>query len=244
MARGEPDHFRQPARSIRRPARKGEGRRRAAAARALALATVVTCLGCETAQQAGETVAFELNPFGSTETLVIDIEVHGPYLLADLRGRQIDLRFLAPRTETCAAVLAPEARLRYLKHGVFGRFLRDDEQCDAAGVMSLAAWRDRNPRTGGGVVPRATVRYGVVFRDDDFIFLRGRFPLTARIGIPAGYDLVAVLPNAAPCTTLAERREASMEFRPAGRAPYRILAGDGVCEVAGFATPVAGLPPR
>ena len=71
------------------------------------------------------------------------------------------------------------------------------------------------------------------------LLLRGRFPLASRIGIPAGYDLVALVPNDAPCRAAAERGETSIEYRSAGPEPFRLLAGDDACVVTGFAIPPA-----
>jgi len=207
------------------------GRRHVALFAALAL-------GCET-------VAWRLNPFGSTDVGVVAVEPHGPYLFVAVRGRQIDLRFAVPHTTTCARVLEAEASVRYEKAGTFGRFVREGETCDAAGSLSLAGWRDRQPRRRGGtnaVVPRTTARYTVAYRDEDYLLLRGRFALAARVGIPAAFDLVAVVPESEPCRAIASRREASLEFRPAGRDPFRLLSGRAPCIVAGFAMPVEALP--
>ena len=54
-----------------------------------------------------------------------------------------------------------EARVRYQKSGVFGRVQTKNASCDVAGVASLEAWRNRQPRTRtrGQVVPRATARF-------------------------------------------------------------------------------------
>lgn len=219
-----------------------EPRRRIPGHRYLALLAAVG-LGCETA----ETVGFALNPFGSTDVTVLASEVRGPYLFADVGGRQLGQRFVAPASEACARVLAPEASVQYAKSGNFGRFHRDDEACDAVGTLSLAAWRDRQPRRrrrGDSVVPRTTARFTVAHRDGEYILLRGRFALASRVGVPAAFDIVAILPADEPCGDVASRREATLEFRDAGRDPFRLLAGRQSCVVAGFAMPVAGLPPE
>jgi hypothetical protein len=212
----------------------GAGRRYVALLAALAL-------GCETA----EAVGFALNPFGSTEVTVVGLEQHGPYLFADVSGRKLAQRFAAPASEACVRVLAPEKSVRYAKSGNFGRFSREDEGCDAVGTLSLTEWRDGQPRprrTGGSVVPRTTARFSVAHRDAQYILLRGRFALAARVGVPAAFDIVAVLPEDAPCREAASRREASLEFRQAGRDPFRLLVGGQSCVVTGFAMPVEGLP--
>jgi hypothetical protein len=117
---------------------------------------------------------------------------------------------------------------------------RDGEQCDAAGVASLEAWRNRQPRrrTGAQVVPRATARFSLVSEDERHILVRGRFPLASRVQIPAGFDLVAMLPANDVCRQAVSRGQGSMEFRPAGSEPFRILVGGQSCRIEGFATPV------
>jgi hypothetical protein len=208
--------------------------RAALAAAGLALAA------CQTTRDVASDAAYELNPFASTDLIVRSIDVRGPYLAAEVAGRQEQLVFLAPATGVCAQVLEPEAGLRYAKHGVFGRFTRDGQVCDPTGVASLEAWRDRQPRPRTqSIVPRATARFAAFAEEPRWILVRGRFPLASKIGIPAGYDLVAMLPNDDVCRSIAARGEASLEFRLAGRDPYRLLAGDRACVVAGFAMPPA-----
>jgi hypothetical protein len=195
-------------------------------------------LGCETAKHTGEKVLYGVNPFGTTDALVLGVSTHGPYLLVSLAGPLAELRFFAPATEACLQVLAPDARVNYGKAGVFGRFRRGDLICDPIGVASLAAWRDRQPRRQGPPVPRATAYYRLVQVDPELIFIRGRFPLASRVYIPGGYDLVAVLPNTEPCVAVAAQGEASLEFRAAGPEPFLMLAGGPTCDVFGFALPL------
>ena len=200
---------------------------------ALALA-----LGCAQGKQVGLEAGRELNPFGAREATVVARARYGPYLLVTLSGRGADLRLLASADETCTELLTPEAQVAYRKHGVYGRFERGGEICDAVGVASLAAWRDRQPRAPGRPVPRATVRFAVIYRDAQVVLVRGRFPLAGRVGIPSGYDLVALLPDDEACAPAIARGEASMEYRDAGPDPYRIVGSNGVCPVLGFAEPL------
>jgi hypothetical protein len=202
-------------------------------------------LACQHTARVASGLEQGLNPFSSTSMSVLATTVHGPYLVADLTGTGGPLRMLAPADDpSCAQLLAPESRVTYRKHGVFGRFERGDASCDAVGVASLAAWRDRQPRAPGRPVPRATVHFEVIARDSAVVLLRGRFPLAGRVGIPAGYDLVAMLPNDPACQKPIEQGVATMEFRDAGDPPYRIVAGGANCPVLGFATPLPpGSPP-
>lgn len=219
--------------------RRGRGR-------ALRCALVVAALvaGCEAARQAGDTVAFTLNPVASTGVTVSGRSEHGPYLFVEVQGPQLQQGFVTPASDACARVVEPGAQVTYAKHGNFGRFRRDGEACDAVGSLSLAQRRQkpRDKRRGDSAVPRATARFRVVHRDEQAILLRGRFALATRVGIPGSFDVVAILPDSEPCRDVASRREATLEFRLSGPEPFRLLAGRERCVVTGFATPVQGAP--
>jgi hypothetical protein len=201
-------------------------------------AAVALAMGCETVKKTGEEVLYDANPVGSTDGVVLGVSRHGQYLLVAFGGSLQDMQFFAPASEACLQVLAPEARVKYTKSGVFGRFTRDGTICDPIGVASLAAWRDRLPRAPGKPVPRAAAYFTLLQEDPELIFLRGRFPLASRVNIPGGWDLVAVLPNSGVCSGLAKRTEASLEFRVAGPEPFVLLNDSQLCPVLGFATPV------
>jgi hypothetical protein len=204
---------------------------------------ILALLGCARTREVGGDAAWELWPFGSRDVSVVQVEVVGPYLLVSLHGRRIHLSFFAPATPVCGRVLAPEARLTYTKHGVFGRFSREGEMCDPVGTASLASWRDRQPRARGRPAPRGTARYKVIYADEKVVLLRGEFPLANRIGITGGFDLVAMLPNSEDCRAPIERGEASIEFRDTGREPFRLVGRNAHCPVLGFANPVATVEP-
>jgi hypothetical protein len=204
---------------------------------AIAAAMAFVAPGCETVKHTGEKALYDVNPVGTADVVVLGVSRHGSYLLVSLAGSLVDMRFIAPATEACLQVLAPEAHVNYAKSGVFGRFRRDGTICDPNGIASLAAWRDRQPNLTRRPVPRAPVYYTLLQEDPELIFLRGRFPLVSRVNIPAGYDIVAVLPNAGACTGLAQRTNATLEFRSAGPEPFVMLNDNQLCPVMGFATP-------
>ena len=180
-----------------------------------------------------------LNPFAGTELGVAAESTIGPYLLVDVSGRREQLRLMTPISPACTAIAQPEARVRYQKSCVFGRLERHGERCDAVGVASLEAWRNRQlRRRSAQVVPRATARFGPVAETDQYLLVRGRFPLASRVQIPAGFDLVALLPANATCRAVRDRGQASLEFRPAGRDPFRLPVGSDACVIEGFATPI------
>jgi hypothetical protein len=210
--------------------------RRAACLSAIALLALAAC---QSAKLAAGDAAYQLNPLGETDLSVRSVEVHGSYLVADLAGRREEMQFIAPANDVCGALLRPETRLVYAKSGVFGRVTAGDRACDLIGVASLAAWRDRQARPRAGMVPSGTALYSELFRDDRVLLLRGRFPTVGRVGIPAGYDLVAFVPNDATCREAAARGRSSIEFRIAGPDPFRLMVGDTPCVPIGFAIPTA-----
>ena len=86
--------------------------------------------------------------------------------------------------------------------------LRMHRHCESA--ASLAQWRDRLGRVEGKAFPRGFARFEVIYRDEDVILLRGRFPLLNRIRMPNGFDAVAMVPNTAECAGPAEEGQASI----------------------------------
>jgi hypothetical protein len=222
------------------PPSEALGMRPAPLRAAFLAACLGAALGCAGARDAASRAGYALNPFASTEVAVHGVSAVGPYLLVEVVGRKERLRLLVPASPACAEMLQPEAQLRYQKSGLFGRLQRDEASCDPDGVASLAAWRNRQPRhrTGTQVIPRATARFAVVHESEHHLLLRGRFPLASRIGIPSGFDLVALLPASAVCRAAAARGEVSLEFRPAGNDVFRLLAGGEACVIEGFARPI------
>ncbi len=181
-----------------------------------------------------------LNPFSGTDLSVKSVALLGPYLLVEVAGRKEQLRLLTPASPECARVLQSEAEVRYQRAGHFGRLEREGESCDAVGVASLEAWRNRQPRRRASVqgVPRATARFALVGETEQNLLVRGRFPLASEIRVPSGADLVAVLPANEACRTAVARGQASLEFRAAGRDPFRLLVGRDACVIEGFAMPI------
>ena len=214
----------------------GSGRLRPAAA----LALLCAATGCAAAGDAASYTAHVLNPFSGSDVTVKSVSMVGPYLLVDFSGRMEQLRLLTPASPECSRVLQSEAGLRYQRAGNFGRLERGDEGCDAVGVASLEAWRNRQPRRRANVqgVPRATARFSLLAETPKYLLVRGRFPLASEIRVPSGADLVAMLPADAACRAAASRGEVTLEFRAAGRDPFRLLVGRETCVIEGFATPV------
>ena len=208
------------------------------------LAAAALALACEHAQQAGQDAARTLNPFSTTDASVNSISQLGPYLLVELRGRGANLTLFTPVSEACARVLKPESSVVYARWGVFGRITRDNENCDPVGVASLVAWRDRTFRRRGRPLPRAQVQFTTLYQGKQLVLLRGRFPLVGRVGIPSGFDLVAMVPNDDVCRPLIQGGVASMEYRDAGNMPFSLVGERSRCEVLGFAMPPEMPPPQ
>ncbi|HSJ98290.1 MAG TPA: hypothetical protein VLC53_14535 [Myxococcota bacterium] len=195
---------------------------------------------CSGAKQAGRQLEQNLNPFASSRVSLLTAERVGPYLRAQFRSGSSVLTFFAPAADDdCARLLRPEALVTYRKHGNFGRFEDGELRCDPVGVGSLAAWRDRRPRDtrDASIVPRAHASFREVERDGEVALVRGRFPLASRVGIPSGFDLIAMLPLEPACERPLARGSGALEFLAAGSEAFRIVGEGGPCPVLGFAIP-------
>jgi hypothetical protein len=177
-------------------------------------------------------------PFMSAPSHVGIVEAHGPYLDARI-GNGKELRLLFPATEQCQKVVTPEAPVEYTQSGRAGVVEGEAGRCEAVGIIDLAQWRDRRPRSGPlGVsagIPRDTATFRTMYEDEDVILLRGRFLIAAEIGW-IGDDTVALLPNSAACRPHVQRGEATVQFHVSSKIAFR-LVGEGECPILGFALP-------
>jgi len=204
----------------------------------LLLALAAGCL--QTAREVKEST---LEQLGIVAPEVLGVTARGPYLEARFKMRTGEIDFLFPSTQACHRVLHPGAILSYSKAGIFGRMSLGPDRCDAVGTMSLARWRDRMARRQtGGPAPTDTARFQEQWRDEQYIFVRGRFPLVNRMGV-ASYDLIVALPNVELCQLPVQRGQATIQYARAGPKPYRLISGKGQCILAGIAIPPAGPPP-
>jgi hypothetical protein len=182
-------------------------------------------------------------PGVSTPFLVTKATPRGGYIDAVLTGKGITLQSYVPLGETCAFVLREEAEVAWINAGPTGGFRREGQECHAAGIGSLHEWRDRGPRPQslrGSPVPRAQANYRVVYRDDDVAFLRGRFPLSGRIGWTEGGDTLAVVPNDEVCQGPIGRSTSSMQYYPKGRNVLVLVAQNALCPIVGLVRPLPG----
>jgi len=80
--------------------------------------------------------------------------VRGSYLDAWVDAGGFHYRFLFPNEPICQALLA-QPGLHFVWLGTLGRITQADQRCDAVGLLSLRAWRDRQPRYSREPLPRA-----------------------------------------------------------------------------------------
>ena len=174
----------------------------------------------------------------ATVTGVVERDI---YLDVLLDSAYWSMRYFFPTSELCRRILVDQASVTYVSLGPWGEVQNDEkERCVPAGIDSLRAWRNRKPRPRtGSPIPRRQASFRVVHRDDELVFARGFFPLASAIGWTGGNDTIAVIPNTPPCQPLIESGTASMEFRPAGPEPFRLVSDQGVCPLVGFIQPLS-----
>jgi len=210
--------------------------RRVASARRVALLGLLCLLpGCEALgiRQRGGL------PGAAWPARVVSVTPRDGYLDATIAVWDQQLRFFFPPDEDCAAVLKPEASIDWVEVGLFGRARSGGNDCDAVGLLSLPEWRDRRPRPPGRPEPRAPAHYVVVAQDADLALLRGLFPLTGRIGIPGGIDLVAVVPKQPLCQGPLGRTVSTILYSDTDPAPFSLMSDTGLCPILGFALPLS-----
>lgn len=177
---------------------------------------------------------------GSSTSYRVEASVErGDYLDVLLARPGQTLRFFFPADAACRAVLRPEAEVAYRSVSLLGRVSSADGECDSVGIGSLRVWRDRRPRQSRDVLPSGNAVYRRVYRDADLTLVRGRFPTANQIGWAGGWDSLAALPRSPACDALADRGNASVEFRVAGPEPYRLTSGGEPCPIDAFLKPLA-----
>jgi hypothetical protein len=178
-------------------------------------------------------------PGTSADASLGPVRERGSYLDAEVDAGGFEYRLFFPNVPSCQWLLGEPKGARFKWLGVMGRLELGDERCDAVGVLSLEAWRDRQPRRSREPLPRSPARYQVVYEDADLVQLEGRFPLASQLGFTGTAQLIAVIPNEAVCHGLGTQGTASMEYRTAGPEPLVLLDRDQLCPVLGLAQPPA-----
>ena len=168
---------------------------------------------------------------------ISDLRERGSYLDARVEAGGFRYRLFFPNQPECRDVLRQGGGLSYQWLGLAGRVIHDESSCDAVGVLSLRAWRDRQPRRSREPLPRAPSRFRVEYSDDDLIQLSGRFPLASQLGFSGTGQLIVVVPNEESCEGFRQSGSASMEFRASGAVPLTLLDGRKRCPVLGLVQP-------
>jgi len=180
-----------------------------------------------------------------TVTRVVE---RGAYLDVTLEGAGSTLRGFVANEPRCRAIATPETEVDYRASGALGEIEgADGTACPLLGTASLADWRDRHPTTivtPDSPLPRERASYRVVYEDEDVVFLRGWFPLGARLGWTGSSDTIAVVENDARCRPAIERETSTMQFRPAGEPVLSLLTSAGPCAIVGLVQPGAPAPRR
>lgn len=169
-----------------------------------------------------------------------DVAAIGPYLCARLTSERFSLQFFFPRSPDCLRLIRSGAEVRYLRIGSLGTVVGEErKRCEPVGVGSLREWRDRQPRRRDRhFTPRVRVDYRTFYEGDDWLLLRGRFPLALEIRWPAAMDTVVVLPAEPACRQLRQRGQATMEYHDTGPAPFLLVGEEQSCPILGFASPI------
>jgi hypothetical protein len=203
--------------------------------KALALGACLVLTGCNT-----ERTLHQLGiPGVTSEFRVTRLVERGEYLEATLSGGAGTLRLYVPPSEACRGVLAPEASVAYAAEGA-GRVTREGEGCDAAGIGPVDELRRRRGDPTSlttSAIPREQASYRVVYEDEEFTFLRGRFPLAGLVGWSGGEDTIAVVSNAPECRAVAGRSTSSLEFRPRGGNTLTLVSQPQPCLIEGLIRP-------
>jgi len=200
---------------------------------------LVACLflaaGCNVSKNAWQAGI----PGWKTSLHVTSVTPRDGYLDVLLERQGMQLRSFAPNSEVCRRVLQHDQPVTFVESGPSGGFRKGDQDCRAAGIGSLAAWRSRRGRatTSASPVPRAQASYRTVYSDSDVVLLRGRFPLANRIGFTSFDDAIAVVPNTEICQAPIESGVASMEFRDRGRQVLSLVSTNGLCPIVGLIRP-------
>jgi hypothetical protein len=190
-------------------------------------------------------VAFDSGlPVMRSGMTVDTVEPRGPYLEAQMKIDSWTLPVYAEPSESCGVVFQPGELITYVDNGPLGVFKREGESCQILGVGNLELWRDRNRRSTAGGVPRAQARYRTIHQDDDFVLLRGQFPLAGAVGFSGGMDIVAVVPNNDTCSRPIEAGVASMEYRGKGQRALSLIGQRGLCQLHGLIVPLSDAKPR
>lgn len=179
-------------------------------------------------------------PGWKTEMRVAYTTPRNGYLEAVLEMEGLTLVTYVPNNPLCSGILLADSKIDYVASNPGGSFRAGDRSCRAVGIGSLRAWRNRQPRPpnrGGAIVARAQADYRKIYEDSDVVFLRGRFPLSGKVGWVGLNDLIAVVPRIPECEAPISRNTSSMEYFPVGKNVLTLVSTRGQCPIQGLITP-------
>ncbi|MDJ0790163.1 MAG: hypothetical protein QNK05_25495 [Myxococcota bacterium] len=208
--------------------------------RLLALAFPLSCLLACLLACAAPPDGGSAGPGAAPGASVLGVRERGPYLDVVVQDGDETQRRFVPVSPDCRFVLTAEARVAFHSSGLAGRFERSGVLCTAVGIGDPLMSRSNRGRGGmGELIPRGQANFRELYRDDDVILLRGRFPLVERVGFTGGDDCVAVVRNEPACRDAAEEGVASIEFRARGKNTLALVAGRELCRIDLLALPPA-----
>jgi hypothetical protein len=175
----------------------------------------------------------------SGELAVSSLVTRGPYLDVTVQDDDVAVRVFADAADAdCKAVLSVGNPVEYANRGVAGRITADGLRCDLVGIGDPFIRRVSQSRgLASDPIPRAQATYERIYEDDDVALLRGRFPLTGRVGWAGGVDTVVVVQARDTCRRAIDSGVASMEFRPRGINTLALVSGKGLCRIDGLILP-------
>jgi hypothetical protein len=84
-------------------------------------------------------------------------------------------------------------------------------------------------------VPRAQASLREeLYRDDELVLVKGRFPLASYVGWSGGSSTIAVLPVGGVCEAPIRDGVASLEYRDSGDRVLSLVTSDGLCSLIGL----------
>ena len=208
--------------------------------RSLCAGLLACAFGISSCISAGKEVLTELGvPTGGGEAQVMDRIQHGGYVLATLQFESAEARFLFPASPECFRVLQIPGRVNYTREGRVGDLVRGVTHCEAVGIASLEAWRDRSNRPLSSALPAGDeATFNPFYVDAGVILVRGSFPQATRIGWRPTDDVVAMLPRNPACDAVASAGAGKMAFWESSTPAFAISVGDNHCAITGLADPL------
>lgn len=178
-------------------------------------------------------------PGTGTGAELVWLGVHDGYLDVEVETAGKQLRFLLREADPeCTELRNVDSPIQYRNSGPLGQLQTENLTCEPVGLLSLAEWRSRQRRRGSGLVPRAAAAWSQIYRDDDWVLVRGRFTLASRLGWAGSVDTVALFEPGPVCDPIIARGVGTLVFYYGGRNVLALLGNGAVCPLLGLAIPL------